>query len=371
MIPGPAMRHIGMEALPTQSDHGTAFAAITERHRAELQLHCYRMLGSLQDAEDAVQDTLMRAWVKRDGFQGRSTPRAWLYAIATNACLDMLRKRRRRLLPPDIAEPADPFVRPAAQDDTPWLEPYPDRLLDNLVADGLEPEAWAIGRETIELAFIAAIQHLPPRQRAVLILRDVLDWSAREVAASMDATVASVNSALQRARATLGERRLHRDESTAAGHKRYQQLSETERSLARGLITAWENADADAVAALLSANALMVMPPTRSWYAGRAAIRTFCAEQAFSAELGRTYRLVESAANRQPAAAMYFRERGRPDFEAAGLLVMRIEGRSITELTLFRQPSLVAACGLPPRQHPYAEARAGATPLRDHLRYNS
>ena len=184
------------------------FAALVERHRRELQVHCYRMLGSFEDSEDLVQETFLRAWRKRASFSsgGPSSFRAWLYRIATNACLDVLRSRPRRVLPPQVAPAGDPAAPPSPPADLPWLQPYPDRLLEPIAPAEDEPGAVVVARETIELAFLAAIQHLPPRQRAVLILRDVLGWSAKDTASLLDASVASVNSALQRARATLRDR---------------------------------------------------------------------------------------------------------------------------------------------------------------------
>jgi RNA polymerase sigma-70 factor, ECF subfamily len=186
----------------------SAFAAVFERHRAELQVHCYRMLGSLEDAEDLVQETFLRAWRSRERFaaDGRFSFRAWLYRISTNACLDVLRARSRRVMPPDVVPAADPTVVPSPPADLPWLQPYPDRLLEQVTAPEEEPGAVVVARETIELAFIAAIQHLPPRQRAVLILRDVLGWSANDTASLLKTSVAAANSALQRARATLRRR---------------------------------------------------------------------------------------------------------------------------------------------------------------------
>src|SRR3954468_15724605 len=193
------------EQLPEDPREEPAFAALVESHRGELQVHCYRMLGSLEDAEDLVQEAFLRAWRGRERFGagGRFLFRAWLYRIATNACLDVLRSRSRRVMPPDIAPAADPTVLPSPPVDLPWVWPYPDRLLEQVTAPDQEPGAIVVARETIELAFIAAIQHLPPRQRAVLVLRDVLGWSAKDTASTLEVSVAAANSALQRARATL------------------------------------------------------------------------------------------------------------------------------------------------------------------------
>jgi RNA polymerase sigma-70 factor, ECF subfamily len=186
----------------------SAFAALTERHRRELQVHCYRMLGSFEDSEDLVQETFLRAWRKRRSFnqRGATSFRAWLYRIATNACLDVLRARPRRVLPSEVEAAADPTVAPSPPSDLPWLQPYPDRLLEPTAPAQDQPGEVVVARETIELAFLAAIQHLAPRQRAVLIFREVLGWSAKDTASMLEASVASVNSALQRARATLRDR---------------------------------------------------------------------------------------------------------------------------------------------------------------------
>jgi RNA polymerase sigma-70 factor, ECF subfamily len=336
-------RHSRVE-LETQIDGArggdpAAFAAVTERYRAELQLHCYRMLGSFQDAEDLVQETFLRAWSKRESYEARSTFRAWLYGIATNACLDALRRRPKRVLPSDVAPPSDPTRPPQPVTDLPWLEPFPDLLLEQAAANDDEPEARVLAREATELAFLAAIQHLPPRQRAILILRDVLEWSARQTATSLDTTVASVNSGLQRAHATLAKHLPARVETPQVTHR--------EQALLEGLIEAWERADASALAALLEEDARLVMPPTLSWYDGREAIRTFFAEYAFASDFERRVRVVATGANRQPAMALYVAERAGGPHKAFALVVLRIEHDAIAELTLFHLPDLLAAWDLP------------------------
>jgi RNA polymerase sigma-70 factor (ECF subfamily) len=319
-----------------------AFAALVERHRAELHLHCYRFMAATQDAEDLVQETFLRAWSKRAGFQGRSTFRAWLYGIATNACLDALRRRPRRVTPPEVTGPADPLADPGPATDLPWLEPYPDLLLENVVAAGVDPEAMLVRREATELAFLAAIQHLPPRQRAVLILRDVVEWSAKETATALDMTVVSVTSALQRARETL-RRRWVRDDTD---HRALARLSEVEKSLLAGMVDAWDRTDITAVAALLGADARLVMPPTTSWYDGRESVTTFLASHAFTPGMAGGMRALATAANRQPALGVYIRDaQGR--FRPFALLVLTVEGHAITEMTLFHLPRLFPLCGLP------------------------
>jgi RNA polymerase sigma-70 factor (ECF subfamily) len=319
-----------------------AFAALAEQYRAELQLHCYRMLGSFHDAEDLVQETLLRAWSKRSTYQGRAPFRAWLYGIATNACLDALRRRPKRLLPPDLHKAADPTVAPQPWGDLPWLEPFPDDLLEQAAANADQPEARLLARETTELTFLAAIQHLPPRQRAVLILRDILEWSANDTAVTLETTVASVNSALQRAHSALGKH------LTMGGTHSTDAASARERKLLDGLIDAWEQADAKALAALLRDDARLIMPPTPSWYAGRDAIETFFATRAFhSADSSSRYRFITTAANRQPAAAVYRRSNPSEPRKPFGLLVVAATADGIRDLTLFHLPSLFSAWGLP------------------------
>jgi RNA polymerase sigma-70 factor, ECF subfamily len=327
----------------TDQREESAFAARFERHRAELRVHCYRMLGSFEDSEDLVQETFLRAWRKRASFgaDGRSSFRAWLYRIATNACLDVLRSRPRRVLPPQVATAGDPAVPPSPPADLPWLEPYPDRLLEPISPAEDEPGAVVVARETIELAFIAAIQHLPPRQRAVLILRDVLGWSAKDTASRLEVSVASVNSALQRARATLRERLGERRTEWA----RPSEPSEEERELLRRYVDAHERADADALAELLREDARLTMPPHPTWYAGRKAIMVAMG-QAFDPEFGHLRTLV-AAANRQPAAAHYLRRPGESEYLPLALDVLEVEGGLVTEITSFVSPELFPAFDLP------------------------
>ena len=275
------------------------FAALVERHRGELQVHCYRMLGSFEDSEDLVQETFLRAWRGRASFSfdGRSSLRAWLYKIATNACLDALRRNQRRL----------PSLRSFAE--VPWLQPYPDRLLDEIAPSEEEPDAVVVARETIELTFLAVIQLLPPRQRAVLILRDVLGWSAKETAELLETTVASANSALGRARTTLQERSsaVALERSTVVG------LTEQERTLLAGFIDAHERVDTDAVAALARDDLRITMPPYPLLYEGIEAILPLMTEGLTSAG---EWRLLATSANRLPAAACYLRAPGDTEFRA-------------------------------------------------------
>jgi RNA polymerase sigma-70 factor (ECF subfamily) len=322
-------------ASATDGDRA-AFAALAERHRRELQVHAYRMLGSLEDAQDAVQDALLRAWRSRATYDGRSTFRAWLYRITTNACLRMLERRPQRLGPYDAGPAAALGALPQPPTDLPWLQPYPDRLLD----EGPEPDDVVVARETIELAFLAAIQHLPPRQRAVLILRDALDWSAEETAAVLEMSVPAANSALQRARATMQDRlpAARHEWATAADA----QLAE--RSLLETYMNAWERRDPSQLVALLREDVRMAMPPHPTWYEGRDAVMEFLAERAF-AHTASAHRFVPTRANRQPAFGVY---RGDgADATAFAIHVVEIEDGLVTDLHWFLYPELFPAFGLP------------------------
>jgi RNA polymerase sigma-70 factor (TIGR02960 family) len=305
-----------------------AFGRLTERHRRELHVHCYRMLGSFDEAEDLVQETFLRAWRGRSGFAGGPGLRPWLYKIATNACLDALRRRSRR---PVLAES---FA------ELPWLQPYPDRLLDEAAPSEEEPDAVVVSRETIELAFLAMIQLLPARQRAVLILRDVLGWSAKETAELLETSVASANSALQRARATLDERAPRRDAAAATTAA----LSEDERALLTAFIDAHERADADAAIAIAREDIRITMPPYPMVYDGRDAVRPLV-EEGLTAH--GEWRLVPTRANRMPAAASYLRAPGDTEFRAFKIDVLRVEDGAVAEITTFGA-GLFPAFGLAP-----------------------
>ncbi len=319
----------------------SGFAAALESHRRELQVHCYRMLGSFEESEDLVQETFLRAWRKRASFHGGSF-RAWLYRIATNACLDVLRRRPSRVTPPEVGAAGDPDVPPAPPVDLPWLQPYPDRLLEPIAASEEEPGEVVVARETIELAFLAAIQHLPPRQRAVLILRDTLGWSAKDTASLLEASLDSVTSALQRARATLRDRLPERRTDWA----RPTAPTEEERELLRRYVAAHERADAEVLAELLREDARLTMPPIPTWYDGREAIMT-AQRQGWDPEFGQLRGLV-TAANTQPAAAHYLRRPGENEYRALALDVLRLEAGRVAEITTFVSPELFPAFGLPP-----------------------
>jgi RNA polymerase sigma-70 factor (TIGR02960 family) len=295
----------------------SAFAELVDRHRRALHVHCYRMLGSFEEAEDMVQETFLRAWRARDSFQGASGFRAWLYRIATNGCLDAIRKSKRRL--PSLSSFAE----------VPWLQPYPDRLLDQVGPTAAEPDALVVARETIELAFVAVIQLLPPRQRAVLIMRDVLGWSAAETAAVLDLTVAAANSALQRARATLRERR-----PAAGGESLEPELTERERRLLEGFIWAHERGDVSAAVALMREDVRVTMPPYPWCYEGVVAV-TSLVEGGTGPRGPGDWRLVPTRANRQPAAASYLREWKDTEYRAFKLDVLRVHDGAIAEITTF------------------------------------
>ncbi|MDQ3897991.1 MAG: RNA polymerase subunit sigma-70 [Actinomycetota bacterium] len=326
----------------------SAFASISERHRRELQTHCYRMLGSLHDAEDAVQETLLRAWRSRESFayRGPSSFRAWLYRVATNACLDMLQKRPRTPFPWQRGSPQQPsngrLLPP--HPDLAWLQPYPDRLLE--VAPGEDqPEARVVARETIELAFVVAIQLLPPTQRAALILRDVLGWSAKETAELLDTTVAAANSSLQRARATL------KHELPDQGSERFSPSEPTaeERALVHRYMDAHERCDFAALAQLLREDARLTMPPTPSWFDGRDAITSLFAswlDPSSPAYVGEVRRLPLNA-NRQPGSTGYLRRPGDSAYRPLGLELLRIENGEVAEITMFVSAELFSAFELP------------------------
>jgi len=329
-------RETGALVAAAQAGDQDAFAALTGRYRREIQVHCYRMLGSIEDAEDAVQETLLRAWRKRETFGARSTFRAWLYGIATNTCLDALERRTRRFMPPDVALAADPLATPAPASEIPWLEPYPDRLLEEVADDALGPDETYVARETIELAFLAAIQHLPPRQRAVLILRDVLGCSARETAEIVGTSLIAGNSALQRGRETLKqhlpERRVEWAETRTP--------DADEQLLLERYMDAWRRMDVDALVALLAEDARLAMPPTPAWYSGRAAIAAFLANLPFRPS-ARRHIHVPTRANRQPAFAVFLAGDPGTAPRPFALEVLRLEDGLIAEIDIFLQPELL------------------------------
>jgi RNA polymerase sigma-70 factor, ECF subfamily len=317
-----------------------AFRDLVEPLRAELHAHCYRMLGSVQDAEDALQEALLRAWRGLPRFEGRSAPRSWLYRIATNACLDLIARRRKRVLPVDYGPPADPAEDPGEPlGESVWVEPYPDERFG--IEDGYAaPEARYEQREAVELAFIAAIQHLPPRQRAALILRDVLGLSAREVAESLETTVASVNSALQRARKAVDERLPARSQQATLRSLGDQRV----RALVERFIDAFERGEVDAILRLLAEDATFAMPPYATWYRGRDAVA-----ESWLMPGGPPPRLryVATCANGQPAAGTYALDSRSGRYVPIALDVLTLRGGEIAEVVAFRTPEVFRRFGLP------------------------
>jgi RNA polymerase sigma-70 factor (ECF subfamily) len=316
---------------------GDAFRELTEPYRRELLVHCYRMLGSLQDAEDTLQDTLLAAWQGFGGFEGRASPRTWLYRIATNRCLNARRSASRRPAKEwDVPHVVPP--EPTRLGDVVWLEPFPDARLDASLDRPLGPEARYEQTEAIGLAFVTALQALPPRQLAVLILRDVLGFHADEVAEMLDSSVESVKSALKRARATLEQRRPAtdgREPPPAAG-------SPAEEAVVARFVHAWESADLDALVALLTDDVFMSMPPMPFEYEGRDVVARFCTS-IFQA--GRRFDLIPTRANGQPAFGAYLRD-PHGISHGVGLYVIGLSGGSICALTRFEN-TVLPAFGLP------------------------
>lgn len=331
-----------------QNGDPNAFSELTEPYRRELQVHCYRILGSLHEAEDMVQETLLKAWKRLDTYEGRASFRAWLYKIATNTCLDFLdRRRSRRLLPFDVGRASDPEmpIQPPTAEMT-WLEPFPDEWLRDTRA--VNPEARYSDLESISLSFMTALQTLPPRQRAVLILRDVLDFSANETADVLELTVSAVNSALHRARVTLS-RRYHGRESEPSESPAHDERTQW---LLDHFVQAWETADVAGLVALLKEDAMLAMPPSPSWYRGREAIGVFVAgtvfgENAmFAGEAPGRWRLIPTRANAAPAFALYQRD-DQDGYQAFGVHVLGYDAGGLSHIFSFIDPSLPMSFGLP------------------------
>jgi RNA polymerase sigma-70 factor (ECF subfamily) len=312
-----------------------AFRELTDPYRRELQVHCYRILGSVQDAEDLLQETLLAAWRGLDQFEGRSSLRAWLYRIATNRCLNAMRDSQRRApgaqhelpQPTRISEPL-------------WLEPYPDVLLEGVADVAPGPDARYEAKEAIALAFVAGLQHLPPRQRAVLVLRDVLGFRASEVAEMLDVSEASVNSALQRARAT------HDARSPAAPERAPLPRSPRERELLGEFAEAFENGDIDRVVSLLTDDALLTMPPQPLEYQGPETIAAFLNDR-FASHAGRRVRLVPTRANSQPAFGHYIDDAHSSVGHYFGIIVLTLDNDRISALTRFGDTGILPHFGLP------------------------
>jgi RNA polymerase sigma-70 factor (ECF subfamily) len=300
-----------------------------EPYHGELHAHCYRMLGSVHDAEDALQDTSLRAWRGLARFEGRSSLRSWLYKIATNTCLDVIARRPKRVLPIDYGPATDPHDGPGEPlIESVWVEPYPDEMLG--VEDGFAaPEARYERREGVELAFIAALQHLPATQRAVLILREVLGYSAREVAQTLETTEASVNSALQRARKAVEERSPERTQQAtlrALGDEQLRELVDT-------YVDAWERADVEAVVSMLAEDATFAMPPLGSWFTGTEALRIFLAGWPMSGAW--RWRALPARANGQPALGFYTWDEEAQAYLPFALNVLTLRDGKISDVTAF------------------------------------
>jgi RNA polymerase sigma-70 factor (ECF subfamily) len=308
-----------------------AFARLVADHRGELRAHCYRMLGSIHDAEDALQETLLRAWRAIDRFEGRSSLRSWLYTIATNVCLRAIERRPKRVLPIDY-EPAtaDPHAEPGKPlTESVWIEPFPG------------PDVRYEQRESVELAFIAALQHLPAQQRAVLILRDVLGYSGAEAAAALDTNPDAVYSALQRAHKTVEERLPARSQQATLASLGDDRL----RKIVEEYVDAWERHDVGALAAMLAEDAALTMPPIPTWFRGRDVVAAFLHRKPFAA--GNRWRVLPTEANGQPAFGHYLWDQAAQAFVPRELVVLTLDADRIAELTIFRDPELLGHFDLP------------------------
>jgi RNA polymerase sigma-70 factor, ECF subfamily len=323
--------------LAAQAGDQMAFETLVGPYRRELLVHCYRMLGSLHDAEDLVQETLLRAWEKRATLTSPGSYRAWLYRIATNLCLNTLTRVPRRSLPPDTHPPSDPTcpVPPRLREPI-WLEPFPDELLADQHSD---PEDRALQRERITLAFLVALQHLTPAQRAILLLRELLEWPASEVAEWLNLSVPAVNSGLQRARRALHQ--LHERSEAPIAEPRPHVHTLLDRYMAL-----WEQADIPGLVTLLREDAWFTMPPIPAWFQGRAAIATLLSTRIFTP--GRQRRLHPTRANGSPAFGLYQREAGADVYQLFGLVVLGVVGEQIASLVAFLELSSLSSFALPP-----------------------
>jgi RNA polymerase sigma-70 factor, ECF subfamily len=333
-----------METLPqtalvlaAQAGDQMAFETLVGAYRGELLVHCYRMLGSFNDAEDLVQETLLRAWEKRSTLTSPASYRAWLYRIATNLCLDRLRSAPRRALPPQTHPMGDPSGHSSSKPvrEPIWLEPFPDDLLADHQTD---PEVHAERSEQTTLAFLMALQHLTPAQRAILLLRDVLEWEAREVASWLNLSVAAVNSGLQRARRALEPRHLHSEQETPP-------LTPHLQSLLNRYVTCWEQADIPGLVGLLREDAWFTMPPLPLWFQGRATIATWLATTIFLP--GRSFRLLPTHANGSPALGLYRRQNEEEVHQLLGMMVLGMEGEQIGCVVGFMDVSSLSCFALP------------------------
>jgi RNA polymerase sigma-70 factor (ECF subfamily) len=318
------------------------FHDLAEVYRREIQFHCYRMLGSVHDAEDLVQETFVRALRGRQQFEGRSSLRAWLYRIATNACLNALSRRaiHRRILPDSSDQDSDGKVHAEVNNEILWLEPYPDAAMDRIADSKPDPGARYEMRDTVRLAFMASIQYLPPRQRAVVLLRDAMGWSAEETAQALGMSVASANSALQRARTTLAK------EFPNGLPSKRPAPTETHRNLLERYVQAWEGADLDGLIALLKSDAVLAMPPFQQWYRGPENIRMVLA-RAWIGPLAPPFRLIATSANQQPAFGLYSFDQKTSGFKAVAIDLIEVQGNAIARIDAFINSSLFPRFGLP------------------------
>jgi RNA polymerase sigma-70 factor, ECF subfamily len=324
-----------------QAGDRSAFEILVGAYRRELLVHCYRMLGSVHDAEDLVQETLLRAWEKRATFTSPGSYRAWLYRIATNLCLNALTRVPRRSLPPETHPETDlSLPLPPRLQEPIWLEPFPDELLAD---PGADPEDRALSRERITLAFLVALQHLTPAQRAILLLREVLEWPAVDVAEWLHLSVPAVKSALQRARRTLHQRNVGSEARVTLSSPQLQTLLDR-------YVTLWEQADIPGLVALLREDAWFTMPPIPAWVRGRAAIATLLRTSIFTP--GRHWRLQPTRANGSPAFGLYLWEAGNRVYQLAGLLVMDVVGEQIGSTVAFLDLSCLSSFALPSRLAP-------------------
>jgi RNA polymerase sigma-70 factor (TIGR02960 family) len=328
---------------------GDAFAELVAPLRRELQVHCYRILGSTADAEDMLQETMMAAWRGLDGFEERASLRAWLYRIATNKCLNALRDGARRDIPVP-PQPQVPFPEPSHSREPYHLEPYPDSLLGDIADAAPGPEARYEARESVSLAFVAALQHLPPRQRATLVLRDVLGFRAAQTAEILDCSVDAATNALRRARAAIAR-------ELPSGSREHAPLpgSRGEQRLVERFADAFERGDIDGIVALLTSDAWLTMPPLPLEYQGRAAAKAFLAAVSFRGGT-RQYRLIATRANGQPAFGCYLRDPQSPIAHAHGLIVLTLAGEEICAVTRFIDNSVLPGFGLP-RTLPWPTSR--------------
>lgn len=321
-----------------RSGDAEAFRDLTDRYRHELQLHCYRILGSLTDAEDMLQETMLAAWRGLEQFEGRSSVRSWLYRIATNRCLNALRDAGRR----PTQAPLPPFEPPppTSHGEVTWLQPYPDAMLEEVIDKAPGPEARAQIRETVELAFVAWLQLLPPRQTSTLVLKDVLGYSTAEVASMLQTTESAVKGALQRARASIDQRRRAQEEPAPAPE------SAEERRISRSFAEAFASDDIDGVVALLTDDAWLTMPPATQQYQGAQAIASFL-RASVQWRQGRQFQLVPTRANAQPAFAFYLPEADGDTAVTEGIMVLTLRGNRIAAITRFLDSDLLPRFGLP------------------------